>query len=170
MIKKLFNLTNRTSNGVLGCTIVIVLAAINVEIIAKEKIINDGTTMLLQLAPRDPRSLLQGDYMTLNYAMANNINRDAIALAENDGAIVVLLDETNEANFVGVYDGAPLAEGQHLLQYRKRGEVVRLASDAFFFEEGAQKRYQGARYGEFRVDTKGGAVLIGLRGQNKESL
>jgi len=50
-----------------------------------------------------------------------------------------------------------------LLRFRKRGKSVRLASDAFFFEEGQWETYRGARFGEIRVDDAGSAVLIGLR-------
>ena len=42
-------------------------------IIGKENIVRNGTAMLLPLAPRDPRSLMQGDFMRLDYAMARTI-------------------------------------------------------------------------------------------------
>ena len=44
-----------------------------------------------------------------------------------------------------------------------RGESVRLASDAYFFQEGTAEEYNGARFGEIRVNAKGHAVLTGLR-------
>ena len=40
---------------------------------------------------------------------------------------------------------------------------MRVAGDAFFFEEGQMERYEAARYGELRVDDHGDAVLVGLR-------
>ncbi|MFD0701266.1 GDYXXLXY domain-containing protein [Myroides pelagicus] len=36
----------------------------------KEKIVKQGQLVLLELAPVDPRSLMQGDYMRLNYAIS----------------------------------------------------------------------------------------------------
>jgi uncharacterized membrane-anchored protein len=45
---------------------------------------------------------------------------------------------------------------------------VRLASDAFFFEEGQGQTYQRARFGELRVADDGSAVLVGLRDEQHE--
>jgi uncharacterized membrane-anchored protein len=39
-----------------------------------------------------------------------------------------------------------------------------LVTDAWFFAEGEAERWQAARYGEFRVDDSGRALLVGLRG------
>jgi uncharacterized membrane-anchored protein len=50
------------------------------------------------------------------------------------------------------------------LRYRIRANRVWLGTNAFFFEEGSAARFNGARYGEFRVDRASGeAVLVGLR-------
>jgi uncharacterized membrane-anchored protein len=45
-----------------------------------------------------------------------------------------------------------------------------LVSDAWSFSEGDAQRWSTARYGEFRVDPKGRALLVGLRGQHLEKL
>ena len=60
-------------------------------------------------------------------------------------------------------EGQALAENQRLLRFRRRGESVRLASDAYFFEEGEWETYAAARFGELRVSEEGDAVLVGLR-------
>lgn len=39
-------------------------------VLQKEKTIKEGQFVLLELAPVDPRSLMQGDYMSLNYAIS----------------------------------------------------------------------------------------------------
>ena len=149
--------------GVIGVMTVVVLALVNVQISGKERIVEEGTTVLLQLAPIDPRSLLQGDYMALRYAMADEVAQAAEAAGVRDGTVVIELDENREAGFLSIHEGEALATGQHLLQFRKRGETVRLASDAFFFEEGQEEAYRPARFGELRVGEDGAAVLIGLR-------
>ena len=38
---------------------------------SNERILSGGQTVLLELAPVDPRSLMQGDYMALNYALTH---------------------------------------------------------------------------------------------------
>jgi len=55
------------------CFTLVVLLTVNYIIIQKEDTISDGRTMLLKLAPRDPRSLIQGDYMVLRYEIAREI-------------------------------------------------------------------------------------------------
>jgi uncharacterized membrane-anchored protein len=60
-------------------------------------------------------------------------------------------------------DGSPLAPDQVRLRYRVREGEVRFATNAFFFQEGAAKRYEPARFGEFRVAADGEAILTGLR-------
>ncbi len=170
MLRKIFNLQDRTRNIVLAVTVATVLLAINVEIAGKEQIVRNGTTVLLRIAPRDPRSLLQGDYMALRYTMAATVASEAEQFEMNDGFVVIELVELNQARFVSLYKNQQLQEGQHLLRYRKRGDSVRLASDAYFFEEGSGQEYSSARFGEIRLNTNGDAVLIGLRDNGGERL
>lgn len=156
-------LSTRTRLVVIAATLAISLTLINLQITTKQRILTEGTTILLELAPRDPRSLLQGDYMALRYAMADEVARAAKAVGVSDGTVVVELNSNGVARRVAIHNGEPLSDDQHLLKFRKRGESVRLASDAFFFEEGAGSQYRDARYGELRVAQDGAAVLSGLR-------
>jgi uncharacterized membrane-anchored protein len=170
MFNRIFNLQYRARIIVLVFTVATVLLVINLEIAGKEKIVRDGTTVLLRIAPRDPRSLLQGDYMALRYTMAGAVASEAEQFEMNDGIAVIELGELNEARFVSLYKGQQLQDRQHLLRYRKRGDSVRLASDAYFFEEGSGQEYRVARFGEIRINTNGDAVLIGLRDAEGERL
>jgi uncharacterized membrane-anchored protein len=148
---------------VLVVTTLAILLLVNSQIVIKEGILSDGDTLLLRLAPRDPRSLLQGDYMALRYAMADEVAQAAKAAGIENGQIVVAVEATGRADYVGLYQGQSLEGNQHLLRFRKRGGSVRLASDAYFFQEGTWQSYRDARYGELRVDASGDAVLTGLR-------
>ena len=164
------NRVNRIRLLVLGITTAAILGFVNFEIVGKERIINEGKTILLKLAPRDPRSLLQGDYMALRYTLADNVAKAADTAGVTDGRAILELGKLDEAEFVAIYAGQQLADGQYLLRFRKRGEAVRLASDAYFFEEGKGGLYDDARFGELRVDSDGEAVLIGLRDSAGERL
>ena len=147
---------------IIGLMAAVILVLANVQIAGKERILREGTTVLLRLAPQDPRSLLQGDYMALRYTMAPEVARAARDEGVRDGKAVIRLDERGRAHFVGIHRGQPLAEDQHLLDFRMRGQNVRLASDAFFFEEGQWQTYAAAAFGELRVAETGEAVLVGL--------
>ena len=143
-------------------TALLIIVVVNFLIIKKENTIANGRTMLLRLAPVDPRSLIQGDYMVLRYAIARDISN---APLEEKGWIVVALDENDVATFVRVYKGESLQEGEHLLFYRNRGGL-RLGAESFMFQEGDAARYSRARYGELKVNESGVSVLIGLRGDD----
>lgn len=142
--------------------VLIVLLAVNYNIFTKERTLAKGKTMLLTLAPVDPRSLIQGDYMILRYVMADNIPQDQLT---NRGRIVVTLDEKQVAKFVRIDDNSPLNDDEYLLAYRNL-DGLRLGAESFFFQEGDSEIFSKAHYGELRVDQAGASVLVGLRGED----
>jgi uncharacterized membrane-anchored protein len=139
----------------------VVLATVNFEIYKKEELLTKGTTILLELAPVDPRSLIQGDYMVLRYKIAR---LQALYEAKNEGYLVIERDANQIAQFKGIYDNkSPLESGMLLLRFRTRGSEIRLGAESFFFQEGHAKYYENARYGELKVAPSGESVLVGLR-------
>ena len=54
-------------------SLVLILALVNWSIWSKEKLLADGRNVYLELAPVDPRSLMQGDYMALRFKLANAV-------------------------------------------------------------------------------------------------
>ena len=152
----------------------LVLGAVDYGVLQKETIRRDGEVVFLELAPVDPRSLMQGDYMALRFRIAQDIDRrettpgvidadlrtDAAPTREGRLAFVPLaLDDRRVATLASAPAGAPLR-----LRYRIRRGGVWLGTNAFFFQEGQSARFRGARYGEFRLDKASGeAVLVGLR-------
>jgi uncharacterized membrane-anchored protein len=142
--------------SLLAVGVVLVLGAVNWSIVAKERIKTQGERVYLALAPVDPRSLMQGDYMALRFELANNIQ------AVESGSAPLFVDER------GIATLNPSPETARLrIRYRVRNSQVWLGTNAYFFEEGTAERYQGARYGEFRIDRDTGeAVLVGLADEN----
>jgi uncharacterized membrane-anchored protein len=128
----------------------------------KEKTLSNGSEMLLRLLPRDPRSLMQGDYMALRYDIGERV---PVSQAASQGCIVASLDENHIAKFVRIYKGESLGPNEHLLFYRKR-KGLRFGAESFFFQEGDAKLYAEAKYAELRVDESGRSVLVGLRGED----
>ena len=132
-------------------------------VVQKERLLAAGAPVLLELAPVDPRSLIQGDYMALDYAIGRQL-ADSVARWPRTGRLVVRRDRAGVAHFVRRQDDdAPLAAGEQLLVYRSRDTQLRVGSDAFHFQEGDAPRYAGARYGELRVARDGESLLVGLR-------
>lgn len=149
----------------------VVLAVANYAIYERERIIGEGRIALLELAPVDPRSLMQGDYMALRFKAATDaFGSGQVREDVRDGRIVLKPDARGVASFVRLDVGGPLAPDEFLMRYRIRDRQVKFATNAFFFQEGHADRYETARYGEFRVAADGDAILTGLRGKDLEPL
>lgn len=153
-----------------------ILLAINWAVIGKERLLREGDVVLLELAPVDPRSLMQGDYMQLRYRLENEL-RTGPELRNNaarnaDGYLRVRVGADGVASLRQVLAERPesLPADERVLRYRIRQGELKLASNAFFFPEGQADRYQPARYGEFRVSAEGEMLLTGLRDANREPL
>jgi uncharacterized membrane-anchored protein len=153
-------------------SLVIILALVNWSIADKEKQLGEGKIVYLDLAPVDPRSLMQGDYMTLRFRLADEVYR-ALPKTEDskrwrhkvtasDGYVVVSLDERNIGSFKSLYNDQVLAQDDIIMRYRVRNGAVKFATNAYFFQEGHGKYYQPARYGQFRVDDKGELLLVAM--------
>lgn len=75
------------------------LLFVNYGIYGKEMLIRNGDPVLLKLAPVDPRSLIQGDYMDLRYDIAVGLEDDDIP---RRGKLVIQLDRNGVAALVSV--------------------------------------------------------------------
>lgn len=150
-----------------------VLTVTNVAIWQKEDLIAHGQPVYVELAPVDPRSLMQGDYMALNYRLGDTLRTQLdqfdrlerpIALAEVDARGVARLDRLADA---ATPPSGPTALRVQLTPKDGRWVVV---SDAWFFKEGDGQRWEAARYGEFRVMPDGRALLVGLANENLQAV
>lgn len=146
------------------------LAFVNFGIYQRELLLTEGRVVLLKLSPVDPRSLMQGDYMRLNYEAADQAFPWQKGKSLDDGHIVVALDGRNIGSFRRFADGRPLAPGEIALRYRVRAGQPNFATDAYFFEEGQAQAFAGAAYGEFRVGEDGEMILTGLRDERLQAL
>ena len=200
--------------AILWLGVLATLVGVNMTVWSFEKLRTDGSVIYLALAPVDPRSLMQGDYMALRLEVGNNV-RDAVAemeyvrqdeeaaaklgansvMGENSaknsggssdtkpasnaeastppsaGFVIVQADKDNVGRYVRVQaQAAPLAEKQFALPFRQTPQGIRVVTSDFFFSEGRAKEFEAAKYGEFRVDTKGRAVLTGLRDEDLKPL
>jgi uncharacterized membrane-anchored protein len=166
-------------SGIAALAALIALAFVNYAIMAKERLLETGRTVFIELAPVDPRSLMQGDYMALRFKVgvdaASSITGARVsdkgpAPVPSDGRLVVALDARSIASYRRLDDGRSLAADEAVLRYRVRNGDVKFATNAYFFEEGTGARYSAARFGEFRVAPDGELLLTGLRGADLKPL
>jgi len=147
--------------------LVLILAIVNWSIYQKEEHLKNGKVVFLKLAPVDPRSLMQGDYMALRFDIARDIYNNIDDKNElTDGFVLVRLDERKVATFKSLKNSSSLKSDELLLQYRIRNQTVKFATNAFFFQEGTASKYQKAKYGEFRVNGKGELLLVAMADEN----
>ena len=153
--------------ALLGMALVLVVMTRN--IIKYEAHLTTGDTVLLALAPVDPRGFMQGDYMTLSYALERDVfaalNRDPGSYPTNEqGYVIVALDNNKVAQFVRLAANQPknLASNEMAIHYRIRNGAMQLATNAFFFQEGHGEAFEAAEYGLFRVNDKGEPLLTNL--------
>ncbi|KXI30070.1 GDYXXLXY domain-containing protein [Paraglaciecola hydrolytica] len=160
--------------------LLLALGLINGSIYVKEQHLAQGEVVKLKLAPVDPRSLMQGDYMALRFELADDID-SALPEAEShsflatnskrsEGKVIVQLDEQGRASFVALDNGQTITVKQRKLQYRVRDGRVKFATNAFFFAEGSAQIYEAAEYGEFRVNQQGEVLLVALYNQDMQIL
>lgn len=146
-----------------------VLIFINFKVITYETHLASGEMVLLELAPVDPRGFMQGDYMTLSYALESEIldtlEKNNARDTATDGYVIVALSDNNVGQFVRLADSHEpntLAANEMAIHYRLRHGSVKLATNAFFFQEGHSEAFEAAEYGQFRVSDKGEPLLTDL--------
>ena len=153
--------------ALLGLALVLVVMTRN--IIKYENHLATGDTVLLARAPVDPRGFMQGDYMTLSYALERDVfaalNKDPGSYPTNEeGYVIVALDQHNVGQLVrlAANQSKNLASNEIAIYYRIRNGVMQLATNAFFFQEGHGEAFEAAEYGLFRINDKGEPLLTNL--------
>jgi uncharacterized membrane-anchored protein len=84
--------------------------------------------------------------------------------------VVARRDARGVATVLRLHAGAPLATDELLIELAPKDGRWILVSDAWFFKEGEASRWEKAKYGEFRVEPSGRALLVGLHGAKLEVL
>jgi len=172
--------------GMLGLLAILIMMTINV--VKYETHLATGDTVLLALAPVDPRGFMQGDYMALSYALERDVfdaiqpeydnsepenldlesdefEPDFRIYEPSEGYVIVSLDENRVGRFMRLADTNKrdnLAANELPIHYRIRHGSVQLATNAFFFQEGHAKAFEAAEYGLFRVNDKGEPLLTNM--------
>jgi len=190
----------RKTTIVLLLTAIISLVYFNVSAWQYHTIRVQGKVVYLELRPVDPISLVQGQYMTVDFALERlDIDPDLLdsnILQNNpptDLLAVLKLDENSVGNFVTLISESdleswmsqhktdpdihrePASELPHdyaVIQVglQSNGLRIKLRQNSFLFQENTQSRYSSARYGVFHVQKNGRYVLVDLADSSLQSL
>lgn len=137
--------------------LVLALGVVGLQVTTGERIRADGEEVLLPLAPRDPRSLVQGDYMRLRWQLERQRVPDGAA---PEHAVLVL-----DADHVGTFarfDDTRLAPDERRIDITVVDHRIDAVPDAWLFQEGHAEVYASARYGVVALTDSGEALLVGL--------
>lgn len=147
----------------IALTLLATLAVVNLGIWEKEALVAQGQQVFVELAPVDPRSLMQGDYMRLVFAVPGDVQR-ALGVPNRARRLVVAQRDGRGLATLGrlAQPGEALGQGELLMELIPKGGRWVLVTDAWYFGEGEAKVWEAARYGEFRVAPDGRALLVGL--------
>ena len=143
----------------------------------KEKLLENGQRVILAMRPLDPRSLMQGDYMTVSLDIENDIRRKRQAqpekdqfLHENEGTVIVTPDKNGIFHFARFDNGETLKEQEVRLTYRIKRWGIQIGPGSFFFQEGQGKLFGKARFVELRAGKDGEVLFTHLLDENRQRI
>jgi len=142
----------------IAAAVLLILAAAAVTIYQFEQTLKTGRLVNIELAPVDPRSIMQGDYMALTFAIDRELKDDA----RQYKYAWIKVNNKQLASLHSLSNQLPQQESIVGLLLRQRDGISSVGPNAFFFAEGTAALYEQARYGQFRIDTSGKALLTGL--------
>ena len=147
---------------ILAIALFVVLGAVAVVAFFKLKNLNHNNEILLKLAPVDPRSLIQGDYMALDYELMWEIRYKG-----DYKFVVVTVDDNRVATFNRLQNDSTQNANELLLRYKRDGNKISLGAEHFFFNADSVEKYQQAEYGLIKVDNQGRCCLVGVCDNDK---
>lgn len=147
---------------ILAIALFVVLGTVTVLALSNIKSADNSTEILLKLAPVDPRSLIQGDYMALDYELMWEIRYKG-----DYKFVVVTVDDNRVATFNRLQNDSTQNSGELLLRYKRDGNKISLGAEHFFFDADSVEKYQQAEYGLIKVDDKGRCSLVGVCDNDK---
>jgi uncharacterized membrane-anchored protein len=148
----------RLEHALVGVGALVAVSAAVVAAGVQEVQLARSEMVYLPLAPVDPRSLVQGDYMRLGY----EIEQDLRALQTDAGVAVLEVDERGVGSFGRLDDGAPLGSDERRIRFFESGRGPAVTSRAYLFQEGTAAEYERAEYGMVAITPEGRGALVGL--------
>ena len=108
-----------------GVFVIALLGAVNYKVQQFEDVLATGKPVVLKIAPVDPRSLMQGDYMVLNYAILSEFQQSQVlpesneSLESNEPIDTVKSNETT-----GIDESSPSEKKAYILVHLDQNHVA----------------------------------------------
>ena len=111
-----------------GVFVIALLGAVNYKVQQFEDVLATGKPVVLKIAPADPRSLMQGDYMVLNYDILSEFQLSQFSsvsnesLESNEPIDTVEANETTETT--GIDESSPSGKKAYILVHLDKNHVA----------------------------------------------
>ncbi|MBF1242363.1 MAG: GDYXXLXY domain-containing protein, partial [Haemophilus parainfluenzae] len=111
-----------------GVFVIALLGAVNYKVQQFEDVLATGKPVVLKIAPVDPRSLMQGDYMVLNYAILSEFQQSQVLpesnepLESNESIDTLESNETTETT--GIDESSPSGNKAYILVHLDKNHVA----------------------------------------------
>ena len=108
-----------------GVFVIALLGAVNYKVQQFEDVLATGKPIVLKIAPVDPRSLMQGDYMVLNYAILSEFQQSQVLPESNEPLESNEPIETVESNEItGIDESSPSGKKAYILVHLDKNHVA----------------------------------------------
>ncbi|MFD1779773.1 GDYXXLXY domain-containing protein [Fredinandcohnia salidurans] len=151
--------------SLLGLILLLQLAIVGYQIGTSESLLNNGKEITLELAPVDPRSMLQGDYVVLRYEIAE-VNE--LKNVHSGNKVFIIAKEDQD----GIYQREKILTSIDPRDYKLAQDEVLIAGkyngyngiiigiESYFVKEGTGLDLQRhAKYAKVKVSKNGNALL-----------
>lgn len=131
-----------------------------------QRALQTARTVYLKIEPFDPRALLSGDYMQLNYDFERPY------LAKQGQPLVLQVGENDVLSLPAVEGKEALAAQANTPQKQPQTVSIKTLGPSyrvphqFYFQEGTGKKYENAAYAKAAVLPNGSLLLVGLTDEN----
>ena len=108
-----------------GVFVIALLGAVNYKVQQFEDVLATGKPVVLKIAPVDPRSLMQGDYMVLNYAILSEFQQSQVLSESNESLDSNEPIDTVESNeTTGIDESSPSGNKAYILVHLDKNHVA----------------------------------------------
>ena len=108
-----------------GVFVIALLGAVNYKVQQFEDVLATGKPVVLKIAPVDPRSLMQGDYMVLNYAILSEFQQSQVLPESNESLESNESIDTVESNEItGIDESSPSEKKAYILVHLDKNHVA----------------------------------------------
>ncbi|UYI78420.1 MAG: GDYXXLXY domain-containing protein [Fusobacterium varium] len=127
------------------------------SVIKEEKNLKKAT-FYIKTVPVDPRSLIQGDYMVLNYDIAASARMEIGNIRK--GYIRIKINDLKIAEFIRIDEEyLPPSNNEISIQFQKNGSNIDIGVNSYLFQEGTGNKFQKAQYAEV-IELKNGKLRL----------